>query len=33
VMVLIPGMLVFVATLILLFSPFAVRFYYGGYTP
>lgn len=31
VMVLVPGMLVFVATLILLFSPFIVRFYYGGY--
>jgi len=32
VLVLIPGMLVFIATLILLFSPFGVRFYYGGYT-
>jgi len=32
VMVLVPGMLVFVATLILLFAPFAVRYFYGGYT-
>jgi tight adherence protein C len=30
VMVLIPGMLVFIATLLLLFAPFAVKFYYGG---
>jgi tight adherence protein C len=32
VMVLVPGMLVFVAVLILLFAPFAVRYFYGGYT-
>ncbi|MHC4140323.1 MAG: type II secretion system F family protein [Planctomycetota bacterium] len=32
VLVLIPGMLVFLAALILLFSPFAVRYFYGGYT-
>lgn len=31
VLVLIPGMLVFVAVLILLFSPFVVRWYYGGF--
>ena len=31
VLVLIPGMLVFIAVLILLFSPFAVRYFYGGY--
>ena len=31
VMVLVPGMLVFIATLILLFAPFAVRYYYGGF--
>jgi tight adherence protein C len=30
VLVLIPGMLVFIAVLILLFSPFFVRWYYGG---
>ena len=32
VMVLVPGMLVFLATLLLLFAPFAVRYFYGGYT-
>ncbi|MDX2116000.1 MAG: type II secretion system F family protein [Planctomycetota bacterium] len=32
VMVLIPGMLVFIAVLILLFSPFVVKFYYGGFS-
>lgn len=32
VMVLVPGMLVFIATLILLFAPFGVKFYYGGFT-
>ena len=32
VLVLIPGMLVFIAVLILLFSPFFVRWYYGGLT-
>ena len=31
VMVLVPGMLVFIATLLLLFSPFAVKYFYGGY--
>lgn len=30
VLVLVPGMLVFVSVLILLFAPFAVRWYYGG---
>ena len=30
VLVLIPGMLVFIAVLILLFAPFFVRWYYGG---
>ena len=30
VLVLIPGMLVFVAVLVLLFAPFFVRWYYGG---
>lgn len=30
VLVLIPGMLVFIAVLLLLFAPFAVRWYYGG---
>ena len=28
---LVPGMLVFMATLLLLFSPFIVRYFYGGY--
>lgn len=32
VLVLIPGMLVFVATLLLLFSPFIVRYFHGGYS-
>ncbi|MHC4991785.1 MAG: type II secretion system F family protein [Planctomycetota bacterium] len=32
VMVLVPGMLVFLATLIILFSPFIVRYFHGGYT-
>ncbi|MHC4415645.1 MAG: type II secretion system F family protein [Planctomycetota bacterium] len=32
VLVLVPGMLVFLATLLLLFAPFAVRYFYGGYT-
>ncbi len=31
VMVLVPGMLVFIATLLLLFSPFVVKYFYGGY--
>jgi len=31
VMVLAPGMLVLVATLLVLFAPFIVRWYYGGY--
>lgn len=33
VTVLIPGMLVFAAVLILLFAPFFVRWYYGGFVP
>ena len=32
VTVLVPGMLVFMASLLLLFAPFVVRYYYGGYT-
>ncbi|MFT5289088.1 MAG: Flp pilus assembly protein TadB [Planctomycetota bacterium] len=32
VLVLIPGMLVFIAVLLLLFAPFFVRWYYGGLT-
>ena len=32
VMVLVPGMLVFLAALLLLFAPFIVRFVYGGYS-
>jgi pilus assembly protein TadC len=32
VMVLVPGMLVLMATLLVLFAPFIVRWYYGGYT-
>jgi tight adherence protein C len=32
VTVLVPGMLVFMASLMLLFAPFVVRYYYGGYT-
>jgi hypothetical protein len=31
-MVLVPGMLVFLAALLLLFAPFIVRFVYGGYS-
>ena len=31
VTVLVPGMLVFMASLLLLFAPFVVRYYYGGY--
>ena len=33
VMVLVPGMLIFIATLIILFAPFAVKYYYGGFSP
>ena len=32
VTVLVPGMLVFMASLLLLFAPFVVRYFYGGYT-
>lgn len=32
VLVLIPGMLVFLAVLLLLFAPFIIRAYYGGYS-
>lgn len=31
VLVLVPGMLVFLAALLLLFAPFIVRYFYGGY--